>query len=169
MRRFGLPLVLASVSGILITLITSAFRSGFYVIIGGHFWSYYGWPFPFYEVSVQDLLGTFHYYFILNAIGDFLIYFGVSFALLTVVKTKPVRSRIFLVRRSFTGRRTTAQPPRTLTAPRSATPLGAGHGSLQRIILRHSPWMRRASFRASSASSGSLNISPGVFPDASTP
>src|SRR5438128_11055193 len=97
MRRFVLPLVLASVSGILITLITSAFRSGFYVIFGGHFWSYYGWPFPFYEVSVQDLLGTFHYYFILNAIEDLVIYFGDSFALLTVVKTKPGWSRMLLV------------------------------------------------------------------------
>src|SRR2546425_13312080 len=105
MRRFVLPLVLASVSGILITLITSAFRSGFYVIFGGHFWSYYGWPFPFYEVSVQDLLGTFHFYFILNAIGDFLIYFVVSFPLLSVVNTIPVRIRILLVRRLFAGRR----------------------------------------------------------------
>ena len=79
MNRVMKHAVLASIVGALITLISSAFRTSFEIVIGGHFFSFYGFPFPFYEVAVQDLLGTFRYFFILNAFGDFIIWFGISF------------------------------------------------------------------------------------------
>jgi hypothetical protein len=86
-----------------ITLISSFVRISRDVMGPGNSASYYGFPLSFYEVVVADLVGTFHHYYILNAIGDFAVWFGISFALLTVFAFLSTRTRPRAV--GITGKR----------------------------------------------------------------
>ena len=75
-------LVVASVAGALITLVSSAFGTGPQFLPFGTAYFYYGFPFPVYEVKAVDMVGSFDYYLILNAVGDVLVWWGISFAVI---------------------------------------------------------------------------------------
>ena len=76
-----------------ITLISSSVRTRRDVMDPGNSASYYGFPLSFYQVVVADLVGTFHHYYVLNAIGDFAVWFGVSFVLLMVFAVVSTRTQ----------------------------------------------------------------------------
>jgi hypothetical protein len=67
-------------------------------------WLYYGFPFTIYGAHFEDLVGTRYYFYGLNAVADFLIWFGISLVLITAL----VRIRIHITRRG-TARRITRQ------------------------------------------------------------
>jgi hypothetical protein len=74
-------LLVASIFGALITIVSSRFETRSFTGIAGNSAHFYGFPFPFQETYYEDLLGTFHRFSLLNAVGDFLLFFGVAAAI----------------------------------------------------------------------------------------
>ena len=87
-------LTLASFAGVLISLLSMEYVSHSFnprIIAGG--WTYYGFPFPLFGNNVEDLIGTRHYFFIFNTLADFLIWFAISFVLITTFSAILTRTR----------------------------------------------------------------------------
>jgi hypothetical protein len=76
-------------------------------------WTYYGFPFPIFGNYFADLEGTNHYFFIFDALGDFLIWFGISLVVILVLNATVTRTR---ATRDATGGEITANatPPEFL-------------------------------------------------------
>jgi hypothetical protein len=90
-------LALASIAGVLISLTSIAYvthRVDPRILLAG--WTYYGFPFPIYGKYFADLQGTSDHFFIFNALGDFLIWFGISFALISILDDTLTRTHITL-------------------------------------------------------------------------
>ncbi len=91
MRNVGLALT----GGILISLISMAFKVGGVIQHGAMpIWTYYGLPFAFYETELVDMVGTYHFFFALNLLGDVLVWFAVCLVLIWALGSVTARSRI---------------------------------------------------------------------------
>jgi len=76
-------IVLASIAGVSISVISTAFLASQLIRGGGPDWFYYGFPLPIYRVENVDIVGTFHYFSLSNLFGDILVWFGISFIVIS--------------------------------------------------------------------------------------
>jgi hypothetical protein len=115
---------MASIFGAVITIVSSRFQTRSFTGIAGNSAHFYGFPFPFQETYYEDLLGTFHRFLLVNAIGDFLIFFGISTVALTILGMMAARIR---TARDWRTIRTSPGRDRCETRGRSASsaPTGA--------------------------------------------
>ena len=84
---------MASIFGALITIVSSRLETRSFTGIAGNSAHFYGFPFPFQETYYEDLLGTFHRFSLPNAVGDFLVFFGVAAAICILWTVLP-RTRV---------------------------------------------------------------------------
>jgi len=76
-------IALASIAGVSISVISTAFLASQLIRGGGPDWFYYGFPFPIYQVENVDIVGTFDYFSLSNLLGDILVWFGISFVVIS--------------------------------------------------------------------------------------
>ncbi len=90
MRHVLRNTALALLAGVSISLISTAFLTSQALqgALLGPDWSYYGLPFPVYQVKVIDIVGSFHYFSALNLVGDILVWFAVSFIVFTAFNAR---------------------------------------------------------------------------------